>query len=89
MLVEDVGVGVGPTTTGRNIPSTIFTIVPKCILNNLHTGRALCSSSPFMNCTFTAMLRAEPCLLVKLSKRGYTYNRFLKHNGDRFYFRTI
>lgn len=46
------------------------------------TGIALLGSSPFMNCTFTVMLRAEPWRLAKFRLCGSTYSRFLHtHTG--------
>lgn len=47
------------------------------------TGIALFGSSPFINCTFTVMLRADPWRLAKLRLCGFTYSRFLEIHVHR------
>lgn len=47
------------------------------------TGIALLGSSPFMNCTFTVMFRAEPWRLAKFRLCEYTYKRFLQTEVER------
>lgn len=54
-----------------------------CSGNSLCTGIALLGSSPFINCTFTVMLRAEPWRLAKFRLWGFTYSRFLKNICSR------